>query len=62
MRKRLEKQVKIHGEEHGAPLVVNPIEHLCFTTPRLQKVSGAKEQGSEWKWSHLQKNSHKSRF
>ena len=62
MRKRLGKQVKIHGEEHGVPLVVNTIEHLCFTIPRLQKVSEAKEQGSEWKWSHLQKNSHKSRF
>ena len=30
MRKRLGNQVKTRGEEHGVPLAVNTIEHLCF--------------------------------
>lgn len=39
-----------------------PLSVCALPSLRLQKVSEAKERGSEWKWSHLQKNSHKSRF
>ena len=39
-----------------------PLSICALPSLRLQNVSEAKEQGSEWKWSHLQKNSHRSRF